>query len=327
MKVLFIGGTGIISSASSRLAVARGIDLYHLNRGRSSSIRSVEGVKTLVADVRDEAAARQVLKGHHFDAVVDWVAFTENNIEEDIRLFRDTCDQFVFISSASAYQTPPRSWPITEDTPLENSVWEYSRNKIACEMRLRRESAESGFPVTIVRPSHTYDKTLVPLEGGYTVLDRMKRGLPVMVHGDGSSLWTLTHHRDFAVGLVGLLGNPRALGRSVHITSDEYFSWDEIVRILAEKMGVEPGIVHIPSEFIARYDRNIGDSLLGDKTHSMIFDNSLIKELVPDFKPGISFRLGAGEIVAWYEEDEKRQTIDSGLNRMFDRIIEEYGGR
>lgn len=323
MKVLFIGGTGVISSASSELAVSRGIDLYHLNRGRSNAIRHIDGVKLIKADIHNETECRKVLDGMHFAAVVDWVAFTPEDINRDIRLFTGKTDQYVFISSASIYQTPPQIWPITENTALDNPVWEYSQNKIACETLLQEARMKDGFPYTIVRPSHTYDKTLVPLEWEYTMLDRMKKGKPIVVHGDGSSLWTLTHNTDFAVGLVGLLGKEEAIGEAYHITSDQWLSWDRIVRILAGHLGVEPKIVHIPSEVIAKFDKAAGDSLLGDKAHSMIFNNTKIKALVPEFEARIPFEIGAKEIVDWYEEDVSRQNPDPVANSILDRIISE----
>ena len=324
MKVLFIGGTGIISSASSELAVARGVDLYHLNRGQSSSLRRVNGVTTMTADIRNISQAKKALGDHSFDAVVQWIAFHPDDILRDIELFKNRTKQYVFISSASAYQTPPEKLPVTEETILENPVWEYSQNKIACENLLRKSWKETGFPFTIIRPSHTYDKTLIPLEGGYTVFDRMLKGKPIVIHGDGSSLWTLTHHKDFAKGLVGILGKREAINQAYHITSDELLSWDQIARILAAELGVEPRIVHVPSEIIAGYDKTMGDSLLGDKTHSMIFDNTKIKSIVPEFAPKIPFRDGAREIAAWYKNNPARQRVDKNLDSVFTRIISDY---
>ena len=321
MKVLFIGGTGIISSACSELAISRGIDLYHLNRGKSTSIRKVEGIKTIIADIRNFDEAKQAIEGHHFDAVVDWIAFEPIHIINDIRLFSGRTNQFVFISSASAYQTPPEKLPVTEDTPLDNPFWEYSRNKIACESILKEEYMKSGFPSTIVRPSHTYDKTLIPVDGGYTVLQRMVQGKPVVVHGDGTSIWTLTHHRDFAVGLVGLLGKPEAIHEAFHITSDEWLSWNSIYAMLAKELGVVPHLIHIPSEIIAKYDPEIGAGLLGDKAHSMIFDNSKIRKLVPDFNPVIPFNQGVKEIVKWHLKNTMSQKPDERINNLMDKII------
>ncbi len=324
MKVLFIGGTGIISSACSQLALDRGIDLYLLNRGQSS--RSVPaGAKVLTADINDLNAVQQALAGHTFDAVVDWIAFVPEQIERDINLFHGRTGQFVFISSASVYQTPPASLPITESTMLDNPVWEYSRNKIACEERLVRAYREEKFPITIVRPSHTYDRTLLPFTGRYTVVNRMRQGKKVVVHGDGTSLWTLTHHADFAHAFVGLLGHPRAIGDTFHITSNEWLSWNQIFDIVARAAGVAaPQLVHIPSDFIAAFNPDWGDGLLGDKMHSMIFDNSKIKRLVPDFTAAIPFARGAAEIMAWYDADPARQTVDEVLDRQMDEIIAAY---
>ncbi len=324
MKVLFIGGTGIISSACAQLAVQRGIELYLLNRGQSS--RPVPaGAKVLTADINDLHAVQQVLAGHTFDAVVDWIAFVPEQIERDINLFHGRTGQFVFISSASAYQTPPASLPITESTLLDNPVWEYSRNKIACEERLIRAYRDEKFPMTIVRPSHTYDRTLLPFTGRYTVVNRMRQGKKVIVHGDGTSLWTLTHHADFAHAFVGLLGHPRAIGDVFHITSDEWLSWNQIFEIVARAAGVAvPKLVHIPSDFIAAFNADWGAGLLGDKMHSAIFDNSKIKRLVPDFTAAIPFARGAAEIMAWYDADPARQTIDESLDLQMDQIIAAY---
>ena len=324
MKVLFIGGTGVISSACSELAISRGIDLYHLNRGKSAGIRKVEEVKTIISDIRNFDETRKALLGYEFDVVVDWIAFEPQHIRDDIKLFSNRTNQFMFISSASIYQTPPEKLPITEDTPLDNPFWEYSRKKIACENILRGEYLKSGFPFTIVRPSHTYDKTSIPILGGYTALQRMKQLLPVIVHGDGTSIWTLTHHKDFAVGLVGLLGKLEAINEAFQITSDEWLFWNNIYTTLAGELGVEPRLIHVPSDVIARYDREIGDGLLGDKAHSMIFDNTKIKQFVPDFNPQISFRQGAKEIVKWHEENPMPEKYDEHINTLMEKIIRDF---
>ena len=325
MKILFIGGTGIISSACSRLAIERGHELYLLNRGQTTKRPVPAGAKVLHGDIRDRASAQVALGDHKFDAVVNWIAFTTDHIETDLDLFRDRTGQYVFISSASAYQTPPASVPTVESTPLDNPVWLYSRNKIACEERLMRAYREEKFPMTIVRPSHTYDKTLCPIEGGYTMIDRMRKGWPVIVHGDGSSLWTLTHHTDFAKGFVGLLGHNRAVGDTFHITSDDVLTWDQIYLLMARAAGVDaPKLVHVPSDLIAAYDKDWGDSLLGDKTHSMIFDNSKIKRLVPDYAAVIPFAQGAKEIMAWFDSDPANRVVDEKLNATIDRILAAY---
>ncbi|MBN1878131.1 MAG: SDR family oxidoreductase [Anaerolineae bacterium] len=327
MKVLFIGGTGTISSACSALAAARGIDLYLLNRGQTAHPDIPAGVHTLAGDIRDPASVISVLfeSGMTFDVVVDWVAFTPEHIETDLALFRGRVGQYIFISSASAYHKPVHSLPITESTPLHNPYWQYSRDKIACEKRLLQAYQDDGFPITIVRPSHTYDRTRLPFKARWTVVDRMRKGLPVVVHGDGTSLWVLTHHRDFAKGFVGLLGNSRALGEAYHITSDEVLTWDQIFYIVANAAGVEaPNLVHVPSELINAFDSNWGAGLLGDKMHSVIFDNTKIKRLVPDYVATISYSQGAREMMDWFEANPERQVVDEGWNRMLDSVIAAY---
>jgi nucleoside-diphosphate-sugar epimerase len=320
MKVLFIGGTGIISSACSRLAVERGIELFHLNRGETTRPVHKE-VRTLLADIRDQNAVRSALGALEFDAVVEWIAFTPDHIETDIELFRGRTGQYVFISSASAYQTPPAKLPVTEITPLLNPFWQYSRDKIACEERLMRAYYEERFPATIVRPSHTYDRSRFPLKGRYTPIARMRAGKKVIVHGDGSSLWVLTHSSDFARGFVPLLGEEGAIGEAIHITSDELLSWNQIFEFAAQAAGTTAKIVHIPSDVIARYDAEWGCDLLGDKTHSMVFDNTKIKRLVPGFSADIPFSEGVREIVAWHDADPTRQVVDERVNALMDRMI------
>lgn len=320
MKVLFIGGTGIISSACSDLAVQQGIELYLLNRGQS--IRPMaRGAIHLPADLRQPASVVAAVGDHKFDAVVQWLAFTTDQVKRDLALFAGRTGQYIFISSASAYQKPPSSLPVTESTPLVNPFWQYSRDKAACEELLRTSGRESGFPFTVVRPSHTYDRTLLPFHGGFTTVARMRAGKPVVVHGDGTSLWTMTHHRDFAVGLVGLLGNPQAIGQTYHITSDESLSWNQIFTMAAQAAGVQAQLVHVPSDLIARYDPEWGASLLGDKAHSMVFDNSKIRQAVPGFHPLIPFWRGAQEIIAWYDEDASRQVVEEHNDRVQDELI------
>ena len=321
MKVLFIGGTGKISSASTPLAVERGFEMYLLNRGQTD--RPVpKGVKVLNGDIRDPGSAKKALAGHSFDAVVDWIAFTKEHIETDIELFRGRTNQFVFISSASAYQSPPVNLPVTESTPLDNPYWQYSRDKIACEERLMRAYREEKFPITIVRPSHTYDKTMLPFQGGWTVVDRMRKGKKILVHGDGSSLWVYTHHTDFAKGFVGLLGNNRAIGEAFHITSDELLTWNQLHEITARAAGAPPlQVVHVPSDLINAFDKNWGAGLLGDKAASMVFDNTKIKRVSPEFRCTVPYERGAQEIIAWYDADPKRQVVNEEFNALTDRII------
>jgi nucleoside-diphosphate-sugar epimerase len=323
MKALFIGGTGIISSACSKLAIERGIDLYLLNR--SESLRPAPaGAHVLHGDIRDRESTRNLLKGLTFDVAVNWIAFTLDHIETDIDLFHDRTGQYIFISSASAYQTPPVSMPITESTPLDNPYWEYSRNKIACEQRLMQAYREQKLPITIVRPSHTYDPTMSPIHGGYTMIDRMRQGKPVIIHGDGTSLWVLTHHTDFARGFVGLLGNSHAIGEAIQITSDEVLTWNQIYEIMAQAAGAKLQAVHVPSDLIAAYDPIWGASLLGDKAHSVIFDNTKIKRLVPDFAATIPFSRGVHDIIDWFDADPARRKIDGSFDRTIDQIINAY---
>ncbi|HBF41878.1 MAG TPA: NAD-dependent dehydratase, partial [Anaerolineaceae bacterium] len=315
MRILFIGGTGTISSACSELAIKRGYHLTLLNRGKSVLTPPSEA-HILQADIRDIEGTRAVLGNYTFDVVVDWVAYTPDHVRVDLDLFRGRMGQYVFISSASAYQTPPSNLPIRESTLLDNPIWDYSRNKIACEELLVNAYRVQKVPFTIVRPSHTYDRSSVPVQGGYTVIDRMLKHQQVIVPGDGTSIWTLTHNADFAKGFIGLLGNSHAIGEAFHITSDEWLTWNQIYQTLAQAAGVEPRLVHIPSDLVAAYDPDIGASLLGDKSHSAIFDNSKIKQVVPDFCASIPFSRGAEEIIAWHREDPSRQGINPGFNAL-----------
>jgi len=319
LSILFIGGTGTISSAASARALEEGHKVTLLNRGQTTLRLAPVGAEALVADIRDAASITDTLAGREFDVVVDMVAFTPEHVALDIELFTGRVGQYVFISSASAYQKPPLRLPILESTPLRNPHWRYSRDKIACEDLLVAQYRASGFPATIVRPSHTYDRTSIPLNGGWTAIDRMRRGAPVVLHDHGSSLWALTHARDFAVGFVGLLGNPHTIGSAIHITSDELLSWTQITHLLADAAGATPNIVHVTSEAIAAADPDMGAGHLGDRSHSMIFDNSLVKSLVPAFNPIIGFAEGAREIIGWYDAPEQ-QVVDPALDALFDRL-------
>jgi nucleoside-diphosphate-sugar epimerase len=330
MKVLFIGGTGNISAAVSKLAVEKGIDLYHLNRGNRAE---TVGVKTIAADIRNLDQTKVALAAIQWDVVVNWIAFTPDDIWRDVKIFEGKVAQYIFISSASAYQKPVVKPVITESTPLINPFWDYSRNKISCEDILMNLYQERHFPVTIVRPSHTYN-TVIPVSLGgweqYTVVDRMKKGLPVVVHGDGTSLWTETHADDFAKGFVGLLGNQRALGEAFHITSDEVLTWNQIYQEVARAAGCEAQIVHIASEAIADYADELNypsvrGTLLGDKTHCAIFDNSKIKKFVPGYEATIPFTAGIRRTIGWFEADPSRMIVKEETNRFLDGLIKKYG--
>ncbi|WP_457965139.1 SDR family oxidoreductase [Arthrobacter sp. D1-29] len=320
-NILFIGGTGVISAAAAERAVALGHRLTILNRGRSAERPAADGAEILHADVRDASAVREVLGGREFDAVADFIAFTPDQARNSIELFRGRTGQYVFISSASAYQKPPTRLPILESTPLKNPFWQYSRDKIACEDLLFEAYRTEDFPVTVVRPSHTYDRTKIAMVGGWTDIHRMREGLPVLVHGDGTSLWTLTHSRDFAKAFVGLLGRPQAVGESYTITSDEYLPWNQIYQLFARAAGVpEPELVHVASETIAAHNQELGANLLGDRSHSVVFDNTKIKSLVPDYAATIPFADGAREIVDWYDAHPALQVVDPQFMELSERL-------
>ena len=326
LSVLFIGGTGVISAAAARRALAVGHRLTILNRGSKTLRPAPQGAEVLTADIRDTASVRAALGTRIFDVVVDFVAFRADQVTADIELFAGRTRQYVFISSASAYQKPPARLPIRESTPLRNPFWQYSRDKIACEDLLVKAYRQEGFPATIIRPSHTYDRTGVVLTGGWTDIARMRAGMPVVVHGDGTSLWTLTHSSDFAKAFVGLLGLPQAVGDSFTITSDEYLPWNEIYEIYARAAGAPaPQLVHIASDTIAAAAPDIGPSLLGDKSHSVVFDNSKVKALVPEFICTVPFALGARQALSWHDSNPDQQVVDDRLNATFDQLIAAAG--
>ncbi len=325
MKVLFIGGTGNISTASSRLAVEKGIDLYLLNRGKHPA--DIKGAHYIRADISDPAAAREALASHQFDAVVNWIVFTPDEIERDIELFQGRTGQYIFISSASVYQKPVLDPVITESTPLKNPYWEYSRNKIACEERLMQAWRDDEFPITIVRPSHTYDTVIPTAVGGwndYGIVERMKKGLPIVVHGDGTSLWTVTHSDDFAAGFVGLLGRPQTLGQAFHITTDEILTWNAIYQTLARAAGTEANIVHVPSDLIAEVEPSQRGNLHGDKAWSVVFDNSKIKRYVPGFTATIPFCEGIRRTLDYFEADPERMRSSKDGDDLIQRILQRY---
>lgn len=311
--------------AVSRLALERHWDLYLLNRGRRNV--GLDGAHTILGDITDPDKIATAIRDQHFDVVVNWIAFKPEDVERDIALFAGKTRQYIFISSASAYQKPPSYHVITESTPLANPYWNYSQDKIACELRLLEEYRRTGFPVTVVRPSHTYN-TIIPvaLGDGYTVVDRLKRGQPVVVHGDGTSLWTLTHAEDFAKGFVGLMGHQLAPGHAFHITSDEVLTWNQIYEAVADAAGVKAQLVHVSSEFIANVADEIGiptvrGSLLGDKMYSAIFDNSKIKAFVPEYRATIPLAQGIRKTLKWFDGDPSRQKIIPKNNELLDAII------
>ena len=329
MKILFIGGTGNISAACVRRALSCGHEVSILNRGnRSLEDYGIAGAVSITGDVEDEPSIKALLADRSYDVVANFIAFTPEQIQRDVRLFNGRCGQYIFISSASAYQKPPANPFITESTPLRNPHWQYSRDKIACELECQRAYRELGFPVTIVRPSLTYE-TVIPLSimawEDFTIVDRIRKGKPVIVQGDGTSLWTITHSTDFAIGFNGLLGNQRALGEAFHITSDEVLSWNQLYDAVGQAVGVAAANkVHIPSAFLARLSPFEEGNLLGDKAHSVIFDNNKIKQVVPEFNATISFKEGIAETIRWFEADPVRCRVREETNTLFDKIITKY---
>ncbi|MFA6598908.1 MAG: NAD-dependent epimerase/dehydratase family protein [Ignavibacteriaceae bacterium] len=322
MKILFIGGTGVISSACSELCIERGFDLFLLNRNQSVK-KPHPDAKVILADIRDVDTVKEKLSKEKFDVVVDWIAYSEEHVKNDFELFNDRTDQYIFISSASTYHKPPIKAPLTEDTPLHNPFWEYSQNKINCENYLMQKFHEQKFPATICRPSHTYDKTRFPLYGNFTAFNRMKLNKNIIIHGDGKTLWTLTNAKDFAKGFIGLIGNPKTIGESYHITSDEVLTWNQIAETIAAAAGLELKITHMSAEFISKYDAEWGRNITGDKGYDTTFDNSKIRSVVPDFKATIPYHEGVKEVIDWYSEKEN-QIVNAEVDLMMDKMIEDF---
>jgi nucleoside-diphosphate-sugar epimerase len=327
MKILFIGGSGVISRAVAHQTLAAGHELWLLNRGQR---RPIDGARLLVADVSDREGLRAVLRGHTWDVVVQWIGFVPGDIRRDLDLFRDTTRQYIFISSASVYQKPLAHYLVTESTPRENPHSEYARLKIACEEELETARQTLGFPGVIVRPSLTYGEDQIQLvlnapKQSWTAVDRLRRGAPVIIPGDGTSLWTITHNTDFARGLVGLFGNAATLGEIFHITSDEVLTWNQIFQLTAQAAGVTaPKFVHIPSDFIASCVPAMEGTLLGDKIYSAVFDNTKIKRFVPGYAAKTSFSAGIRDAIAWFDADPVRRQIDGETNDRWDRLTEAY---
>ena len=328
MKALFIGGTGTISMAITRLLATKPEwELYLLNRGSRSDTLPA-GVKTLAADINDEAKVAELIADLQFDVVCDFIGFVKEQLERDYRLFRGRTKQFMYISSASAYQKPLSNHIITEGTPLANPYWEYSRNKIACEEYLMKLYREENFPVTIIRPSHTYDERNVPLGvhgscGSYQVIKRMLEGKPVIVHGDGTSLWTMTHNSDFAAGFVGLMGNAHAIGESFQITSDESLTWNQIYTTIANCLGVEYKPYYVASDFLASVsDYDFRGGLLGDKANTVIFDNTKLKRAVPGFTATVRFEQGVRRTLEYVLSHPECRKEDPEFDAWCDSLIE-----
>jgi len=326
MKILLIGGTGTISMAITRLLAQQGHEVFLLNRGSRTAELPPE-VQVIRCDIGNEPEAAKALEPYSFDAVGEFIGFVPDQVRRDIRLFRGKTGQYLYISSASAYQKPLSDCRITESTPLANPYWQYSRDKIACEELLMQEYRENGFPVTIIRPSHTYDERSVPLgvhgdKGSFQVVKRIMEGKPVIIHGDGTSLWTITHNSDFAAAYTGLIGNIHAIGQAFHITSDESVTWNQIYQIIADTLGVPLHAVHIPSEFLAAVSHyDLEGSLIGDKANTVIFDNSKIKRAVPGFTAKIRADQGIRAAVLNILAHPELQTEDPEFDQWCDRVI------
>jgi len=328
MKVLFIGGAGNISADCAALLHERGHEIFLLTRGRA---KVPPGYTAIVADRKDAAAMRAGLKGSQFDVAIDFLGYELAEVQQDHDLFNGMVRQYIFISSATVYAKPPKQLPIREDAPLGNDAWDYARKKLECEEWLRRKAEETGFPVTIVRPSHTYSKAWVPnavSSGSYTFTARLEQGKPVYVHDDGETLWTLTATSDFAVGLAGLVGNDKAVGEAFHVTSDEALTWNQIYLEIADALGAKnPEIVKIPTDFICEMAPEMSGNLKGDKAHSGVFDNSKIKHFVPDFGCRKPFRVGVRESIACLREHPELQNRKPELDATIERIIASWRGR
>lgn len=326
MKVLFIGGTGTISMAITKQLAEEGHEVFLINRG-SRTRELPQSVKIINADINDEDDVKSKIAGMSFDSVCDFIGFVPSQLERDYRLFNGKTKQFMYISSASAYHKPCRGYVITEGTALANPYWEYSRNKIACEDLLMKYYREEGFPVTIIRPSHTYDERSVPLgvhgsKGSWQVVKRMLQGKPVIIHGDGTSLWTMTHNSDFAKGFCGLVGNPHAIGEAFQITNDETLTWNQIYECIADALGVKLNAIHVSSELLASIsDYDFTGSLIGDKACSVVFDNSKLKKAVPEFKATVHFEEGIRRTVENVVANPDLQQDDPEFDAWCDKVV------
>lgn len=328
MKVLFIGGTGLISSAASSLAVKQGLDLYLVNRGNRDRFVP-EGATVLRGDINNREEMQALLEDKHFDVVVNWIVFKPEEIERDIQLFEGKTNQYIFISTVATYQRPPSYYIFDESAPQHNPGWDYAVDKIACEQRLMKAYRESGFPATIVRPSHTYGETTIPfaITSGahpWTLIDRIQKGKKIIVPGDGTSLWTITHNTDFAKGLVGLLGNTQTIGQAFHITSDEVKTWDQYLTAIGQAVGIKPKVIHMTSECISLFLPEFRAGLFGDTSNSYVVDNRKIKIFVPGYNATMSFELGIRQSIAYFRTHPELQTIDEVLDAKMDKMITAY---
>ncbi|HEY2674162.1 MAG TPA: NAD-dependent epimerase/dehydratase family protein [Rugosimonospora sp.] len=322
LRVVFLGGAGMIASACAAEAVRAGVDLTVVTRTGGGRWPVPDGARQVRADVRDPAALREALGGADHDVVVDWVGYSPADVARDVDAYAGRVGQYVFISTASVFSRPVPQLPVTESSPRRNNAWPYPKDKLDCETLLEAAYRERDFPVTIVRPAHVYDRTVVPVLAGWTAVDRMRRGRPAVVHGDGTSLWNLTHSGDFARAFVPLLGNQHALGESVNVTSGEILTWDQIHQALAAAAGAPPRLAHRSSETIETEIPNWGPVLRHDFAHSLFFDSTKLLRLVPGFASRVPFSAGAREIIEWYDADPARKRVDPILDAAFDRLVD-----
>jgi nucleoside-diphosphate-sugar epimerase len=326
LRALFLGGTGTISASCTRVALDQGIEVTVLNRARSSVRPLPDRVKRLSGDVKDPQSLLAAIAGHDFDVVVNFLSYSADDARRAVATFRDRTGHYIHISTAQLYQKPPGRLPYVESTARRNPFSAYARDKIAAEDVLTEAYTAESFPATIVRPSHTYDEAMPPVPGDWTVIDRLGRGDEVVVPGDGTSLWTLTHAEDFAQGLIGLFGNPAAVGEAFHITSDDVYSWDQIYELLASALQVEPRLVHVPSELLALAapDWNWAPGILGDLRYSVLLDNTKIRRYVPSFSPVMNFRDAAFSFVQWRRRHPEHTAPDPVVDRLLDRLVSGY---
>lgn len=327
-KVLFIGGTGTISSGIvDKLIESNDWEIYLLNRGNRNIFEGK--VHQIIADINNVDEVKNKLKGLTFDVVGEFIGFKKTDVERDYELFKDICKQYIYISSASVYHKPLDNFIITENTPLNNLYWEYARNKQECEEFLLDKYNKNNFPITIIRPSHTYSERNIPLavrgkNGFWQVIKRMKEGKPVIVHGDGSSLWHLTFNSDFAIGYIGLMTNSKAVGEIFQITGDEVLTWDQIYRTIGDTLGVKPILYHVSSDYLAEVgpEYDLTGNLLGDKGGSVIFDNTKLKKLVPDMQTNIPFKKGVKIALDYILSHEECQIEDPEFDIWCDKVID-----
>lgn len=327
MKVLFIGGTGLISTAVSKKVIDLGMELYVLNRGNKNHLLP-EGAHSIIGDIYNEQETINTLKDYEFDCVVNWIAFTKEDCMRDYRIFKGITKQYIFISSASAYKKPVTDFPITEETPLDNPYWEYSRNKQYCEEYLQSIN-DPAFNVTIVRPSHTYDDTKIILcmkqyGSEYMTIDRLLKGKPIIIPGDGTSLWTITHNTDFANGFVGLIGNKDTYNEVYHLTGDKVYTWDQLLYILADHLNVTPNIIHIPTDDILKHFPHMEGELKGDKINSCVFDNSKIKAVSQHYTSEVKYEDVVSKAIKYYQSQPELMVYDKEFEEKYDQLIEQY---